>query len=158
MQRGILILVFGLLLAATTFCGYRYFACRDAMELFAGKNVELEWLRREFELNEEEFFRIAALHEEYSPKCDALCAAVVEANEKLATAIDTNRGMTPEVTAALRNAFEVEHECRRALLDHIYSVSSVMKPGAAERYMDMMKPRVVRSAETPHQTMTSQRH
>ncbi len=122
------------------------------------KNAELEWLRREFELDEEEYSRIAALHEAYRPKCDALCAAVVKANAKLDAAIDANRKVTPEVVAALRNACELEHECRRAMLDHVYAVSAEMKPETAERYIRMMKPRIVRSAEMHLRAMTLERH
>ncbi len=158
MRRGIFILISALLLTAAAFYGYRQFAARNALEMAARSNAELEWLRREFDLNEEEFLRIADLHKAYGPKCDVLCAAVVEANAKLDAAIDANRGMTPEVAAALQNAAEVEHECRRALLDHVYSVGSEMKPEAAKRYRDMMKPRIVRSAEMHHRTMTSEPH
>ncbi len=158
MRRGVFIFILALLLAAAAFCGYRYFACREALGLLAQENGELEWFRREFELDEEEFSRIAALHEAYGPKCDALCAAVAEANAKLDAAIESHREITPEVLAALRDAFQVEHECRRALLGHVYAVSAEMKSEAAERYMSMMKPRIVRSAGTHHRTMTSERH
>jgi hypothetical protein len=158
MRRGILILILALLLAAAVFCVYRHFAGREALVIFTHENAELEWFRREFDLNEEEFSRIAALHWKYGRKCDALCAKVVEANTKLEAAIVANRRMTPAVTAALRDAFEVEYQCRLALLDHIYSVCSEMKPGAAKRYRDMMMPRIVLSAERHHRMVTSERH
>ena len=157
MRRGVFVFIVAVLLATSLFCGYRWFACREARALAAKADAEMEWLRREFELNDEEFSRVAALHEAYRPKCDALCRAVVEANAKLHAAMSDSPGITPEVASALQNASESEQECRRALLGHIYAVSAEMKPDAAGRYMAMMKPRIVRSAETHHRTMTSER-
>jgi AcrR family transcriptional regulator len=158
MRRGIFIFVFALMLAASAFSVYRHFSGREALVLSGRENAELEWLRQEFKLDEEEFSRIAALHEAYGPKCNALCAAVVEANARLGSAMEVNRRITPEITAALRHTVDVEHECRRALLEHVYSVSAEMKPEAARRYISMMKPRIVRSAEMHHRAMTSELH
>lgn len=158
MRRGIFILILALLLAATAFCGYRWLTGRNAQSMAAHADDEMEWLRREFALNEEEFSRVSALHEAYQPKCDALCAAVVAANAKLDAVVGDNREVTPAVTAALQEAAKVEEECRRAILAHVYAVGAEMRPEAARRYLAMMKPRIVRSAEAHHRAMTLGQH
>ncbi len=157
MKRGVYILIFALLLATTAFCGYRWLADRDSQTTAARADDEMEWLRREFALGDEEFGRIAAMHADYRPKCDALCAAVVAANSKLDAAIDENGEFAPAVATALREVSEVEEECRRTMLGHIYAVSAEMKPEAGRRYIAMMKPRIVQSAEAHHRTMTLER-
>lgn len=158
MQRGILILILALLLAGTAFCGFRWFAGREARAMSQSVDGEMAWLRREFNLSDEQFSRVAALHEAYRPKCDALCAAVVAANAKLDAVIDQSRQVTPTVAAALKDVAAVEDDCHRAMLAHLYAVSAEMNPDAARRYVAMMKPRIVQSAAAHHRAMTAERH
>ncbi len=158
MKRGIFILILALALVGTAFCGYRWLAEREALAVAEREDAEMEWLRREFKLDDGEFSRVAALHDAYRPKCDALCAAVIEANARLDAAISDSREVTPVVTAALEEAVEVEEKCRSAMLAHLYAVSAEMEPEAGERYIAMMKPRIVQSAEAHHRAMTLMGH
>lgn len=158
MRHGIFILILALLLAGTAFCGCRWFAGREARAMSERADGEMEWLRREFDLSDDQFARVAALHEAYRPKCDELCAAVVAANSKLDAAIDESRDVTPAVAAALKDVATVEEDCHRAMLAHIYAVSAEMSPPSAQRYLAMMKPRIIRSPEMLHRTVTDAGH
>lgn len=153
MRRGIFILILALLLAGTAFCGYRWLAGREERA-----DGEMEWLRREFNLSDEQFARVAALHEAYRPKCDALCAAVVEAHTKLDATIDESRKVTPAVAAALKDVARVEEDCHLAMLAHLYAVSAEMSPPSARRYLAMMKPRIIQSPETFYGSVTDAGH
>lgn len=109
---------------------------------------ELEWLRREYRLGDEQFARVRAKHVEYAPKCERMCATIADVNRQLATLIQNNKAVTPEVEAALHRSAQVQEECRRAMLGHVYAVSAEMSPEQGARYLSMMKSRLVHPGHT----------
>ena len=125
-----------------------YYGCATRAEraMFKQAGGEMEWLRREYHLTDAQFSRIQEMHREYRPKCDQLCGRIAEANARLDQLIATNKAVTPEVAAALKDAATVQEECHQAMLGHVYAVSAEMSPEDGVRYLQMMKGRIIQPA------------
>jgi hypothetical protein len=103
----------------------------------------LVWLRREFHLTDAQFQRIRALHAAYATRCDVMCQEIMNANAALDAAISRNQGVTAEVQQALAQVSRVQLNCRQSMLAHMYDVSAQMDPSSAERYLRMMKQKII---------------
>src|SRR5258708_28683866 len=88
--------------AAITFCGINFFATRDLRQMAAAPSGELEWLRREFHLSDDQFRKVEGLQSAYMPVCNEMCQRIMEANSKLDRLLSENREVTPAVRAAIR--------------------------------------------------------
>src|SRR5215469_4764762 len=120
-----------------------FLATRELRDMAQAPNGDLEWSRREFHLNDLQFKRIADLHTAYAPVCDEMCRRIMEANAKVDRLVSGNHQLTPELEAAIREAGHVQEDCRMQMLAHIYRVSAQMSPADGQRYLNMMKSRVV---------------
>ena len=130
------------------FYGCNFFATRDLREMAAALNGQLEWLRMQFHLSDAQFKKIEALQSAYTPVCDEMCRRIMEANSKLDRVVSENRGVTPELEAAIRDTGSVQEECRKQMLAHIYQVSAQMNPADGQNYLRLMKSRVIQPALT----------
>ncbi len=127
-------------------CGYGvYFrsATAPTAAMLKQPQGEMEWLRREFQLNDAQFESVRWRHQEYMPVCDAMCAKIMTANARLEELIQSQKALTPEIEAALQECVHVQGECRRAMLGHVYAVGAEMPPDQGARYIAMMKARVI---------------
>jgi len=122
------------------YCIWFHFATARTEKLACAPDAEMQWLKHEFALNDGQFNRIAGMHAAYAQGCDAMCARLQEARNKLQTLLRASDGkVTPEIKSALANASAVELECRQGMLGHIFAVSQVMPAASAERYRRMME-------------------
>ena len=122
------------------YCAYFHFATARTERLASAPDAELQWLKHEFALNDEQFNRIAEMHASYAQECNAMCARLKESRLKLQTLLRASDGkVTPEIKSALANASAVELECRQGMLDHIFAVSHAMPAASGERYRQMME-------------------
>ena len=142
----ILIGLAALAVGVIAFYTCNFFATRELSQIAKAPNGELEWLRREFHLNDTQYQAIAGLQTAYAPVCDAMCQRIMEANSKVDRLVSENREVTPELEAAIREAGIVQQDCRTQMLAHIYRVSAQMSPEEAQRYLRMMKSRVIQPA------------
>jgi hypothetical protein len=136
----------GFAAAAIAFCAIHYFGTSELREMTKAPNGELEWLRREFHLNDSQFQKIEALQSTYAPVCDEMCRRIMAANSKLDRLLSENREMTPELEAAIREAGSVQEDCHKQMLAHIYRVSAQMNPADGQNYLQLMKSRVIQPA------------
>lgn len=143
MTRGLLILFIALAAAAVTFSTWRFVVTKPVREAMRTDQAELEWLRREFRLDNTEFERIAALHRDYWPECEKLCERVMAANAKTEAILDAHDSVTPEVKAALLETANLQANCRAAMLEHAYAVSKVIGGERGARYLAMMTRRAI---------------
>lgn len=143
MKRALVILFAGLALGAAA-----YFLCfrmaTQPMRQAASVEKELAWLAMEFRLTPEQMQRVEALHSDYQPRCMEMCRKIAENNAQLDRLIAAKRDVTPEMDRLLRESAEIQVECRRDMLTHIYAVAAVMPPGQGERYIGLLKTRVLR--------------
>ena len=120
-----------------------FLATRELRAMAQAPNGDLQWLRQEFHLNDVQFKTIADLHTAYAPVCDEMCRRIMEANAKVDRLVSGNHQVTPELEAAIREAERVREDCRMQMLAHIYRVCAQMSPADGQRYLNMMKSRVV---------------
>ena len=143
---------------AVALAGYRIsYRCATASSesMLTKPGGEMEWLKCEYHLSDAQFARIQQLHRDYAPTCDLMCEKIAKANGKLDQLVNTNRTVTPEVTAAMKECLAAQAECREAMLGHVYAVSAEMSRQDGARYLQMMKARIVEPA-MPHSAVISE--
>ncbi|PAW78511.1 MAG: hypothetical protein B9S32_06190 [Verrucomicrobia bacterium Tous-C9LFEB] len=128
-----------LVLIALALGAAAFAVCRYAMTTSTTGQPELEWLRAEYQLDDAQYTRVVALHQNYQPVCDALCAKIAAKNAEIDQLIRTSpNGITPALAQAFREEGELRSACRLSMLNHIYAVSREMSPAQGKRYLDMM--------------------
>ena len=143
MAKGAIALVAAAVAGLIAYCVYFVCATQPMHAMLADPEGGMEWLRREFELDDAQFVKIKALHEAYKPECAQMCRRISEANSKVDSLVDGSHSVTPEIASALRNVSVVQQECREQMLAHIYAVSAAMTPENGRRYLKLMKPRLI---------------
>ena len=114
--------------------------------------TELAWLRSEFQLDDATFEKARALHAEYEPRCMESCERIERVNTRIHS-LATAGATTPEtMDAALREAAELQRECRGQMWRHIESVAALFPPQQAQRYREMMARSVVQPGQPYHST------
>lgn len=99
---------------------------------------ELAWLRAEFQLDDATFAKARALHAEYEPRCMESCARIERVNARIHALATTDGTQSEEMDAALRDAAELQRECRGQMWRHIESVAALFPPEQAGRYRQLM--------------------
>jgi Heavy-metal resistance len=139
MNRGVFILVLGVVAGAVAY-GCIYFACTaSARNLQRSDKPELAWLKGEFNLSDAEFKRISELHEAYLPQCRDMCRQIDAQNVHLEKLLADATNVTPEIDAALAEAARMRAECQRMMLRHFFQVSHTMPPEQGRRYLAWVK-------------------
>ena len=156
MKRGLIIALLALVLGAGTFFVCYRDRTRPMRQLASQQGGELAWLAREFRLSTEQTKRIGQLHSDYEPRCAEMCRKIAENSAKLDRLMMTNHERTPEMEALLRESADIQVECRREMIAHIYAVAAVMPPEQATRYLALMKLQVLQPG-APH-AFPSQSH
>ena len=100
-----------------------------------GPQPELAWLKREFNLNDDAFRRVAQQHDAYLPQCQAMCRRIAEQNAKVSGLLATATTLTPEIESALAEAAKLRGECQRNMLRHFFDLSQTMPPEQGRRYL-----------------------
>jgi len=139
MKRGLLILLFGLLVAAAAcFAAYRG-GIASHRALLKQSEPELSWLKTEFRLTDAEFARISEMHSAYMSRCQKRCEVIAAQNEKLQQLLATNTIMTPEIETLLAERAKTRADCEDEMLKHFLAVSQAMPPAQGERYLAWVK-------------------
>jgi hypothetical protein len=154
MKRGLWILAFALFAGVAGFCvthwqSHLITASHDGQTQLP----ELEWLRREFHLTDDQFAKVAELHHAYRPTCEALCARVIASHQKMNSAVEAGSRVSPELKAALEEHAALHVECQTAMLTHLYQTAACMSPEQARRYLDVMLPQCIAMPMEPASSM-----
>ena len=136
MKKPILLLLAGVLLAAGAYAGL--FMARTG-QVRVGNESEIDWLRQEFSLSDQEFARIRELHEGYLPDCAAMCGRIAAANRDLEQLVLSTNMVTAEIDAKLGEIGRIRQECQTRMLKHFYAVSQAMPPEQGRRYLAEMQ-------------------
>ena len=118
----------------------------------ASQLPELAWLRREFQLTDEQFAKVSGLHLAYRPTCEALCMRVMTSHEKVQQLVHGGSQVSSELKAALQEHAALHVECQTAMLAHLYQTAACMTSAQARRYLDAMLPQVIEMAMEPGTT------
>lgn len=109
--------------------GAFYWVNREPAELraVAREGDAMEWLRLEFQLNEDQFAAIKQLHEDYGVICAQHCSAIMAAEQ---------RGAPKGEIARLEN------HCVQSMGEHFHRVAALMSPVQGQRYLAVVLPRI----------------
>lgn len=139
MNKGVLILAFGLVAAAAAY-GCMYFACTaSARSLQQNAQPELAWLKEEFNLSAADFKRVSELHAAYLPECRDMCREIDAQSVKVQTLLSGATNMTSEISGALTESARLRSQCQTMMLRHFFQVSQTMPPAPGHRYLSWVK-------------------
>ena len=110
---------------------------------------ELEWLRQEFKLTDEQFAKVSELHLAYRPTCEDLCARVMASQSKVKKLVDVGTRVSSELKAALQEHAALHVECQTAMLNHLYRTADCLSPDQARHYLESMVPQIIEMAQEP---------
>lgn len=143
MKKGLVILLIALVAGLTAFCTMRW---HKASQSSHGEGIvldampELNWLRKELQLTEEQFDKVRELHAAYRPKCTEMCRRIFEAHKKIESLASAHRVITPEYKVALNEHAAIHVECQEAMLNHLYQTAATLNPEQSKRYLEAMLP------------------
>ena len=158
MNRNLLIIAAILLLTASSYFGYYHYATTETAAMVCKVSGEMEWLRHEFKLTDEQYKKIKELHESYRPRCEKMCEKIAVSRASLDHLIDTNRKVTPEVESAFKDYASLEEECRQAMMGHMNEISAAMSAERGARYVQMMKEHILLPSNISHTTLGGMHH
>lgn len=138
MNRPLVLLPLGLLLGALAYGAGFWLQTREERARHREPHAELAWLRREFNLTDDQYRRVVALHEAYRPTCLELCRRIAEQNARLTTAALATNRLTAGVQQLVLETGRVRDDCRQAMLGHLYTVAAELPPEAAGKYLRLM--------------------
>jgi len=153
MKRAALILVVGLLAAVGGYCTLYYCGTRPQRHMLESPAPELAWLRKEFNLSDAEFARVAELHEGYMPRCAELCRQIAKKNAELRQLLAGTNVDAKAVEQKLKEAGELRVQCQKNMFNHFLEVSHQMPPEQGRRYLQWVQQKTL----TPEHDM-AQRH
>lgn len=142
MKRGLAILLFAIVLGLAAYVLVR---CRESCHpapLALDALPELDWLRQELELNDEQFAKVKTCHLAYKPTCASLCARINEARQRLDTLARDHKTDSTAMDAAIQNHAAVRADCEQAMLAHVYETARLMDEDQSERYLKLVLPHV----------------
>jgi len=153
MRKAVLIALLSLVAGILSFQGMR--GCRPdlAKDVLLDDMPELAWLRQDLKLSEEQFRRVAELHERYRPQCVDMCQRIATARGRVDALLRGGHGVTPELEVAMHELARVRADCRLAMLRHLYETAAMLDDRQAARYLQALLPHVAESgsaAEAGH--------
>jgi hypothetical protein len=148
MKKGGLVLVLGLVAAALAYSCIYFVCTSSARTLQESSKPELAWLKVEFNLNDDEFKRVADLHAAYLPQCAEMCRQIDAQNQRLKELLAATNQITPEIEAAIAESSQLRAECQRNMLKHFYEVSRTMPPEQGRRYLAWVQQRTFLSNDS----------
>ena len=133
-----------LLLLALALCagllgyGLTRLAVRTPVSEASVTQAQLDWLAREFSLDDATRAKVARLQSAYEPVCETHCSAVARAQAALrAAGPDAATRATAEAELA-----RLKQICAEATQAHLREVAALMPAAEAKRFLAMMEPRV----------------
>ena len=139
MRRPLLILLVVILAGAALVSGSYLMARNFYAHRLASTVDDLEWLRSEFHLNEQEMQRVRQLHEGYLPKCQEMCGRIAESKKELQAALESSTNqITASVEEKLKEVTALRGQCQTQMLRHFQEISQAMPPEQGRRYLAEM--------------------
>ena len=140
MKRALFILLGGLFCGALAHVGW--FAAHrlpDANSLEA----QLAWMKESLQLTPEQFARIKELHEQSSPRLQALAAQVAQMRSEFA-AFERTRQTAGQIdflefARFVEHQRQVDRECLESTKQLVLAASEVMDPYQRERYLALFE-------------------
>ena len=135
MKRSLLILVAGLILAAGAYYQAYRMGTASARDLLGQDHAELLWLKKEFNLGDQDYARILNLHTNQLAQCGARCEQIAEVDQKLQALLGQAHQFSTEIEDALGQRAKLRLVCETEMLRYAFDVSHSMPPEQARRYL-----------------------
>jgi hypothetical protein len=148
MKRGLIVLVIAMAAGVAAFCWMHASKSAGHHTVMMDALPELAWVKSELKPDDAQFAKISELHTAYRPQCEAMCARITAAQDKVDALIRMNPDITPELDQAIRAHMQIEAECRRAMLQHIFQTAKTLDRDKAERYLKEVLPLAMDSKPT----------
>lgn len=139
MKKGVAILLLGLLLSAVAFGSFYYLGTASCRSMMCQPQPELAWLKKEFNLSDTEFTRVAQLHAAYLPACRERCRRIEEVNARLDQLLAQAATVTSEIQDLLAQRAKMRADCEAEMLQHFLQVSRTMPPAQGRRYLEWVE-------------------
>jgi hypothetical protein len=149
MKKASLVLVV-FFLAATTYYAITASITQEARAIMASDAPGLNWLKTEYQLSEEQFSRIQALHEAQDAECMRLCRELSKSQAALREAIEKEKNAGTEFQARLDEWRQHRKRSQDSILKHMFEVSSEMDDEQARRYRQQVYENMILPGRTPH--------
>ena len=155
MKRLVLVLCLAAAVGIASYfiCYHQVMAC--VVVAPDGTDAELGWLKQEFSLTPAQYEKVLALHHAYSPVCGGHCARYMAAQMHLQSLLKEKSAWSPETGATIEEIARIRGECRASMLRYAYDVAACMSPGEGQRYLDMIRARIL--SEDPDNMMGNPR-
>lgn len=150
MIRNIVIVLLSIGLLGCLYASVYQWRTAETKLAMRSEHPELEWLRREYHLDDEQFRAIRAKHEAHDIVCRQLCLDLIAARKNLDAAIATHSEMNAEVETALAEWVAQKKLCREATVAHMYEISSLMSPEVGARYRERVFEHLIVPGRMPH--------
>lgn len=137
---GMVILVMALLCGASAFWVTRSQKMHAAHGAVIDQFPELTWMRREFDLSDEQFAKVSELHEAYRPRCEEMCDRIRDSHEELDRLARQGRALSPELGEAIEDHARIHAECQREMVQHLYDTAAILDEEQSRRYLEAMLP------------------
>ncbi len=82
---GIMVVILAVICGVCAFWATRSHMTEKRHGVMLDDLPELEWVKKEFQLSDEQFAKVRELHIGYRPKCTEMCRRISEAQNKLMT-------------------------------------------------------------------------
>lgn len=138
MSRFSKLLLVAIAAGAVSFGAYFAWSVAPVRAMACAHDPGMEWLRREYHLDDNQFNVISKLQADYAPRCKEMCGHVAAGRAKVLKLSHDDGRMTPVLDAALRDEALLEAECRSEMFTHIYAIAAVMNPADGRRYLETM--------------------
>lgn len=139
-RYGVAILLSAVMIGAVAFFAASAHKTQLRQNVLVDNLPELEWVRGELGLSNEQFEKVRELHVDYRPECVEMCDRIHKAHARLVQASREADGLTPELKAAIEHHARVQAECREAMLAHLYETAAVLDETQANHYLKLMLP------------------
>jgi len=139
MNRSLAIVLGALALGAALFSGSYVVSQRLCQVCVAQPPGGLDWLRKEFHLNDAEMARIQKLHEDYLTQCNAMCQMVAAKKQEVAAVLNHATNVNSVAKQKLAELAACRAQCQSRMLQYFVDVSQVMPPAEGRRYLAEMQ-------------------
>lgn len=139
MNRSLIIVLGALALCAALF-GSSYMVSQRLCQVCVAQPAGgLDWLRKEFHLNDAEMTRIQQLHENYLSQCAMMCRMAASKKQEATAVLNNTTNVSPVAEQKLSELAACRAQCQSKMLQYFAQVSQVMPPAEGRRYLAEMQ-------------------
>jgi len=139
MNRSLIIVLGALALGAALFGSSYVVSQRLCQVCVAQPAGGLDWLRKEYRLNDAEMLRIQKLHADYLSQCAVMCQMVAAKKQELSAALNNTTNISPVAEQKLSELAACRAQCQTKMLQYFVQVSQVMPSAEGRRYLADMQ-------------------